>query len=376
MQPGIGAWSFRVFGALLLLAAYSTAPAQQTTWQGDWEKTLEAGKREGRVTLYGSSSIDLSLLFAGFEKRYPEIKMDFFPGTGGQVVQRLLAERRAGKYLADLAMHGLTTNYALYQAKAFDPIKPLLVLPEVTDTSKWWQEKHHYKDAEEQYIFAFNAGVLPHFGYNSQIVNPKEFRSYWDILKPQWKGKIIVRDPSGRSGGLGGLRFMYYNPELGPGYISRLLGDMDVATSSDSRQIVDWLAAGKYAFSVLAVPRRDGLGRAKKQGLPVDWFGPGHMNEGIGLSVSSGSIGFVNRAPHPHTTKILVNWLFSREGQMAFQKVAEGDSLRIDLPKDEVPPDVRRIEGAKYVEDERPEYLDMRPIYKVVNEALARAQKK
>jgi len=47
----------------------------------------------------------------------------------------------------------------------------------------------------------------------------------------------------------------------------------------------------------------------------------------------------------------------------------EQDSLRIDIPKDDVPEHSRRVEGANYVVTERPEWMDMKPILKLVNEA-------
>jgi hypothetical protein len=52
------------------------------------------------------------------------------------------------------------------------------------------------------------------------------------------------------------------------------------------------------------------------------------------------------------------------------------DSLRIDIPKDDVAPDNRRVEGVNYTNVFRPEWTDMAPIYAVVNEALAEAEKK
>ena len=46
----------------------------------------------------------------------------------------------------------------------------------------------------------------------------------------------------------------------------------------------------------------------------------------------------------------------------------EQDSLRIDIPKDDVPEYSRRIDGVNYVVTERPEWMDMKPIQQLVNE--------
>ena len=101
-------------------------------------------------------------------------------------------------------------------------------------------------------------------------------------------------------------------------------------------------------------------------------------------AISAGSIGSLalpSQPPHPNASRVFVNWLLSREGQMAFQRVANTptnseESMRIDIPKDMIAPDVRRIDAVKYLLADRPEFMEMAPIYEVLDKALAQAQKK
>jgi ABC-type Fe3+ transport system substrate-binding protein len=101
------------------------------------------------------------------------------------------------------------------------------------------------------------------------------------------------------------------------------------------------------------------IGRAKKQGLPVDTFRL--MKEGAALISQSGSVGLVKDAPHPNAAKVFVNWLLSREGQLTMQKayvkvgVGASNSFRIDIPKDMIPVEQRLQEGVEYLEVELPE---------------------
>ena len=106
----------------------------------------------------------------------------------------------AGKYLVDLFAGGKGTALGtLYVGKLLDPIRPLLLLPDVLDETKWWRREHKYVDPENKYIFAYigNAGGVE-INYNSTSVNPKEFTSYWDLTQPKWKGKIAATDPRSR----------------------------------------------------------------------------------------------------------------------------------------------------------------------------------
>ena len=91
----------------------------------------------------------------------------------------------------------------MYQAKALDPIKPALILPEVVDESKWWLGRHRYGDREKKYIFYYiGSPARLKFSYNSDLVSPKDFKSLRDLLDPKWKGRIVTYDV--RGGGPGG----------------------------------------------------------------------------------------------------------------------------------------------------------------------------
>jgi iron(III) transport system substrate-binding protein len=213
-----------LISVLSLLGAVVRA-GEAPKWKEDWERTLQAARKEGQLVIYGSAEHEQ--LYAEFHKKFPEIKVTGVFGRGADVAQRIMAERRADKFVTDLYLSGHGTGYnVLYKGKAVDPIAPTLVLPEVTDTSKWWQRKHHYADPEDKYLFIFNGGTRVVVGYNTKLVNPSMIKSYWDLLDPKWKGKIVALDPNSVGSG-DALRFFYYKRDLGREFISRLLTEMD-----------------------------------------------------------------------------------------------------------------------------------------------------
>jgi iron(III) transport system substrate-binding protein len=360
---------------LLLWVIDSSVAAQaKPNWEQEWEKTLEAANKEGQVTVYIAG---YEAILPEFEKAYPDIKLVAVPARGSELAQRVSAERRADKYLADVYSAGGGSLYrVLYLGKMLDPITPVLILPEVTDQSKWYQQKHHYSDPEGQYIFNYvGSATYGGIGYNTNLVKPKEFNSYWDLLEPKWKGKILARDIRVPGPGSGNARFFFHHPDLGAPFIRKLFGEMDVTLFRDYRQGPDWLAVGKYAICFSC-----DVDVLKDQGLPVDTIGPNVFKEGGAMVQQFGSLTLMNKAPHPNAAKVFINWLLSRRGQLAMQKrVAEGespaDSLRIDIPKDDVPLLVRRVEGVRYLDASNPKWLSMKPILKVMNEALTAAGK-
>jgi len=343
-----------------------------------WNDLIEAANREGQVVIYGSGYY--GEVFREFQKKFSKIRVQYESGGGAsQFAVRLMNERRAGKYLWDLYLGGIVTPYKVfYESRILEPIKPALLLPEVLDESKWWKGRHHYADPEGKYIFVFQGDV--HGGenaYNINLVDPQEFKSYRDFLAPKWKGKIVAYDPKSVSTVAHSLRFFYNSPGLGPDFIRRFFGEMELTLSRDQRQMLDWLAAGKFpiAFFISGVEEA-----GKQQGLPVKMFDPNGFSEGAFVGPTQGSAALFNRAPHPNAAKVALNWLLSREGQIAYQTVyaklgESNESMREDIPKDLLPPSSRRVKGGKYIYSGRPEWIDMGPVNEVVNEALQKRKR-
>jgi len=355
----------------MVLACAASAGAGEAA-RGEWESAVAAAEKEGQLAVYMGGEVSQMRIEEAFQSAYPKIKVTALTGRGSQLGPRIIAERRAGKYLVDLFIGGKGTAYSvLYPAKALAPIQPLLVLPEVADPSKWWQGRHRYVDAEQKYIFAFvGSGSAVEIRYNTKLVQPKEFTSYWDLLNPKWRGKITGTDP--RIGGMDSLVVVfYYHPALGPDFMRRLYGDMDVTLSRDYRQPIDWLAAGKFSLCMPCNSRESR--RAMKQGLPLGEIID--LKEAGNLTSGGGTVSFIDKAPHPNAAKVFVNWLLSREGQLEFQKRDGSDSLRIDISKENVLPENRRRDGIEYFNGDDPKFSDRRPADKLLNEILGKAGK-
>ena len=359
-------------------AAYGAAAESKQDWQTEWDKTLKGAKSEGKLSLYlYQGEGELGGVAQLFQKKYPEIIVSTVTGRGNLLGPRIMAERRAGKFLADAYIAGLTSTYEiLYRGKILDPIRAALILSEVLDESKWWQGQHHYIDPENEYIFVFVGNVSQYISYHTKSVDPGEFRSYWDFLQPKWKGKILSRDPKISGSQRIGLRGFYYTPELGAEFVRRLYGEMDVTLTQEIRQATDWLANGKFAICFFCSE----ILKAKSQGLPVDEFPTARWKENRAITAGNvGTVALPSQAPHPRAARLFVNWLLSREGQIAFQRAANTptnseESMRVDIPKDKVPADVRRIDGVKYFLADRPEFMNMAPIYEVLDKALAQSK--
>ena len=359
----------RVFLLCAMLVPRAVCGAELPSRQQQWETTLEAAKKEQKVYVY---IYRYNKVLDVFKKDHPEIEPFLLSGTNAQIVTRIMAERRSGKYLADVVGLG-SSNYRILhlQGKSLEPIQPALMLPEVVDPSLWYGGKHRYLDPEGKYVFAYIANAsYAQLYYNTELVNPKEFSSYFDLFKPKWRGKIVGLDPRPRTEIGGTMQFFYYHPELGPAFIRQLFGSREMTFSRDSRQMIDWLAQGRFAICFGC----SGALKAKHQGLPIEIFDTSAWKEGATFSVGGGTLSLPSQAPHPNAAKVFVNWLLSRKGQIALQKLGDPDeppnSARIDIPKDDVLAQHKLVEGRRYFDVTRPDFEDLDGGFKVAVQAM------
>ena len=336
-----------------------------------WDSTVKKAEEEGQVTVYATDSIgNAQTIWLAFQKRYPKIKLiGTSMGRGSDLFPKLYGERRAGKFLADVFLGAPSAIYLnLYRAKIIEPIAPTLIHPGVIDLSKWWMGKHHYVDAEGQYIFMYESALYgPPISFNTNMVNEKEIKSAWDLVQPRWKEKYQALQ-IGATQGSTALTYVYHHPELGPKFIERIYRDLEPTLFRDLRQGVDWLSQGKYALCFLC--RR--IDRAAMQGLPVAELDPYQIKERPGIGSGSGALVLMDRHPHPNAARVFINWYLSQEGQIAFLQANRDElrvnSLRDDLPPDMVAPTAARRKDRDYLLINRPEWMDFSPIQKLLED--------
>src|SRR3990167_8066118 len=81
---------------------------------------------------------------------------------------------------------------------------------------------------------------------NTEHVNQDEVKSYYDLLNPKWKGKIVMSDPT--INGTGGSAFAVLGFQLLNLDFFRQLSRQELMITRDERLMVDWVAKGKYAM--------------------------------------------------------------------------------------------------------------------------------
>lgn len=318
-----------------------------------WDRTLELALKEKKVVVYSSEGATVRAhIVEEFGKKYG-IQVEWSSGTPSELQNKVLTERRAGLYAADIVMMGPTTlSDNLKGQGVFQPIDSYLILSEVKDPSLWYQNKFPWFDKEHT-IIGHSAQVNRPVTANSQMVNPKEITDFSDLLNPKWKGKISLNDPTLSGTGQTGFGMMG-DFIAGWDFIFKL-AQQEPFITRDYRLQVDWLARGRYPIAFWA--RTEGVYEYRRAGAPIiflDIKGAGYMTSG------SAGIVLLNNAPHPNAAAIYLNWFLSREGQYIYSKARGYQSMRLDVPTDHLDEDILRDPTKTYASSSSPEAVALR----------------
>ena len=351
---------------LFLPAAHGASATSQ--FEKEWAKLIAAAQQEGRVVIAagGAPSREYRSVVELFQKKFG-IPVSLSTGSGAASVDRVLAERSAGKYTVDLGLTSVAgTRTRLIPANALEPIAPLLIHPEVLDKSAWFGGRHWYADPEEEkfsFLYAAEPTETFDFWYNTNVISKKEMatiKSAADLLDPKWRGKITSRTWGDR-GRVGEMQNIYFQPDMGIEWIRSFFGQADARFSDDVRIRESWVVGGSVpiAFSDGDIDRE--LTKVRKSRDAIS-----HAFNSIQASL-----------PHCRRLRLLYPGLQSSAASecgeaffelVSFERRANGDpsnhagiarqSMREDIPPGNVPPTYRRVPGKQYIfRDADPKYV-------------------
>lgn len=173
-----GRKKFLALIAISLLIASRLSQAQITP------DLVEAAKKEGEVMFYGAITVNSSKAIGdAFEKKYG-IKLQHWRGDATELINRALAEARAGKPAFDVTLGNEVVMTTLDQKKLFAVFDP--------PAAKGYPKQ--FLDPDKRMT---PWRVLPYgLNYNHQMLKAEEAPKTWeDLLAPKWKGKFGMANP-------------------------------------------------------------------------------------------------------------------------------------------------------------------------------------
>lgn len=318
--------------APLSLPAQAPIPAASPAApQSEWDKVLAAAKKEGTVTVYSTSANQLLEASREAMGKYG-IKVETIGGSGGELVQRILTEQRAKANIADMLTSGWTNNVEIVEAGYGEPSN--VALPALGDKDVWKVDPGKYDSTQSAFVFGM--GLTPSLIINTDLVKPGEIQSWQDLLDPKWKDKIVMSDPRAGSGPAAGGIWVW--AKLGEDYWKKLATQRPTMTVSAELPTQQVAYGEKY---VAIFPNFLRVVSAITAGAPVQLV---HLKEGTAYYISG--VGRVKNSPHPNAALVLLNWMFTKEGQAAVGKSSGLFTVRKDVTEDWIR--IRELRAGNY----------------------------
>lgn len=289
-------WNF--CGSALLMLMGLVFFVCQTLWASS-HIDIQAARREGKVTVYSSISLeDITILAKAFEKKYPWIQVQTYRAGKIRLAQRMVTEARAGKSQFDVLLSSAFTTLEM-------KLQRLLAKYESPERNRFRAE---LKDPEG-YWTAAQINTMS-VAYNTKMVQREEVPKSWgELVNPRWKGKIGI-NANRPEWYIGLLQMM--GEEEGRKYM-KSLADIKPIPLESATLADELLAAGEYPLFANAAPGN--TERIKKKGAPVDWARlqllPAYP---ILVSLSA-------HAKFPNSARLMADFLLSEDGQKVLREI-------------------------------------------------------
>lgn len=279
---------------------------------------LEAARKEGKVTVYGSwPAAPMKAFSTAFTAR-TGVAVEFTNMATSQIIQRFLTELEANQPQVDVVQISDLAPFLEFSRR--DLLMPF-------DSPEYRAFPAQYRDAQGRWVvLALNAEVLV---YNTErVAKDKAPKGWQDILRPEFRGAISAPDIKG--GGTGYLYYYAMRKLYGPEFhqaLGALKPQLHVATAAQGQAVMSGEAS--IAVGLLHYTATTALLADPKSPIAVVWAEP------IPLAVRAAGIS--RRAPRPNAAKLLMDYFASVEGQKVSVTDVGSISPRPDAPTQGVP---------------------------------------
>ena len=265
------------------------------------DQLYEKAKKEGKVTLYAPLSAQaMTVVPAGFMKRFPGITVDHIDGTSDKLIARVLAEQKGGRVLADVLSGALSYLPQILDLKIVAP----LVVPEAAPYPAQLKGDLWVATDMQFYIAGWNTNL---------VKKGEEPKTYEELANAKWKDSLMGEPRDFQM--LVGFAKRKFNSDERAVDLFKKIAANQVEFHRGHSQLIEFLVAGQRSVCFTCYSHHF-PGRVKK-GAPIQAL----LNEGVGEI--GGSVTTLKGAPHPNAALLWVRWAVSEEGQKVYAQAGE-----------------------------------------------------
>jgi iron(III) transport system substrate-binding protein len=314
-----------------------------TPTQAQDAKLIEAAKKEGKVVVYGSLESDTTdTITKSFTKR-TGIGVEYWRASATKVMDRAMSEHRAGKPLFDIILTNDNPMQIMHKQGIFTKYDS----PTARDFPK---------DAIDPNLGPRYRNVVIGVVYNtSQVKAADAPKSLEDLIKPQYRGKLVMPDPTQHTtttqwvaslwkvlGKEKADKFIRDLAAMKPIFVESLLPSAERVASGETPIAITYV---KYAYMY------------GKKGVPLDYtrlgkfMGDGHY------------LGLNNKAPHVNAGKAFIDYFLGEESMKLMAQLGEFVNRKGVYPP---LPDADKIQFVEMVDLSTKEFAEKKKEYQQI----------
>jgi ABC-type Fe3+ transport system, periplasmic component len=274
---------------------------------GQDSKLIDAAKKEGgKVVIYGSFEPDTLNLITTALQRRTGLQTEYWRAQDSQVMDRALGEYRTGKPLFDIILatdnpmrimsrEGILARYDSPSAKDFpkDALDPEL--------------GPRYRN--------FITGVI----YNKEVLKADIPKTFDDLLKPQFRGKLVMADPTQHAATIQWLSSLDKLLGKDADKFIRDLGASKPVLVQNSLIAAERVSTGETPIAISQIKFIFTFG---KKGAPLDYVRFGKfLGDGAYAGISA-------KALHPSAARAFLDFFLDEESMNIMAKEGEFVSRR------------------------------------------------
>jgi len=305
-------------------------------------KLVELAKKEGgKVVIYGSLENDTVDAVSKALKKKTGLEVEFWRGSATKVMDRVVSEYRAGKPLSDVVL----TNDA-----------PMRIMQQEATFAKYDSPsaKGFPKEVIDPNLGPRYRNVIIGIVYHTGVVKPADApKSLEDLLKPQFRGKLVMPDPSQHTTTTQWL--VSLQKIMGKEKAEKFVRDLaatkpllvESLTPSGER-----VTTGETPISITFLKNVTIHGQ---KGVPLDYVRLGKfMGDGHYVALSA-------KAPHPNAGKAFIDFFLDDESIGIMAKIGEFVNRRGFYPP---LPDADKIQVVEMIEMDQKAFAEKMKEYR------------
>ncbi len=257
------------------------------------KKILEGARKEREVVVYTSLNLKDSVpIVEVFERKYGGVKVQLWRSSSEKVLQRAVAEARAGRFACDI----LETNGPEMEAMHREELLEEFFSPHFMDLPPAAFPRHRHYVADRFNFFTI--------AYNTNLVKADEVpETYEHLLHPRFVGKVGIE---ASDVDWFGAMVKAMGEEKGLAFFRKLAAAKPEIRSGHTL-MAELVASGEIPLA--ATIYNHNAERLVVKGAPIKWKA---LKPTFGRP---NAIGVARRAPHPHAALLFSDFMLSLEGQ-------------------------------------------------------------